>query len=111
MEKTSEKEKSFRFGDWGPKYLINGPRWEGGFVVFHPGQKLGKHYHNEVEETFIFIEGSPKIIINDVEYRAQPGDVFRIEPKESHDIINDTQQTTKALFIKCPYIPKDKVSL
>lgn len=111
MEKLNEKDKEYRFGTWGAKYLINGPFWEGGFVLFYPGQTLGKHYHNEVEETFIFLEGTPKIIINDIEYRVSPGDVFRISPTESHDIINDTDKPTKALFIKCPYKPTDKVSL
>lgn len=110
MEKLNEKDKEFRFGDSGPKYLINGPKWEGGIVVFKPGQKLGKHYHKEVEETFIFLEGSPKIIINDKEYRVSQGDVFRLEPQETHDIINDTNKVMKAIFIKCPYLPKDKIT-
>ncbi|MCX7940368.1 MAG: cupin domain-containing protein, partial [Endomicrobia bacterium] len=72
MQKLNEKEKPFRKGDSGPKYLINGPRWEGGFVVFKPGEQLGTHYHNEVEETFIFLEGKGKIYINDVEYQIEP---------------------------------------
>lgn len=111
MEKTNENEKQFRFGDWGPKYLVNGPNWDGGIILLKPGQTLGKHYHNKVEETFIFLEGSPKIIINDIEHRVKVGDVFKIDPKETHDIINDTESVTKAFFIKCPYLPQDKVSL
>ncbi len=111
MEKFNEKDKPFRKGDSGPKYFVNGPYWEGGIVVFKPGEKLGAHYHNEVEETFYFIEGRCKIYINDVEYQAEPGDVFRIAAKEKHDIFNDTDSPVKAVFIKSPYLPHDKVSV
>ena len=54
MERVNEKEKEFRFGDSGPKYLFRGPKHEWGIVVLKPGQTLGAHYHNEVEETFTF---------------------------------------------------------
>ena len=110
MEKLNEKDREFRGGDSGPKYLIRGPKWEGGIIVFKPGQKLGKHYHNDVEETFYFLEGSPLMVINDKEMRVTPGDVFRIEPKETHNIINDTQKDTRIIFIKCPYLPEDKIN-
>jgi len=43
-------------------------------------------------------------------FRVEPGDAFRIEAKEKHDIINDTQENMRAIFIKCPYLPEDKVS-
>ncbi len=110
MEKVNEQELEFRHGDHGPKYLIRGPKWEGGIIVFKPGQTLGRHYHNEVEETFYFLEGSPKIIINDKDIRVKPGDVFRIDPGEAHNIVNDTPNDMRAVFIKCPCLPKDKVS-
>jgi len=44
-----------------------------------------------------------------VEYQAELGDAFRIEPKERHDILNDTDEPIKMVFIKSPYLPKDKV--
>ena len=109
MERINEKEKQFRSGDSGPKYLIRGPKWEGGIVVFNPGQELGVHYHREVEETFYFLAGAGKIIIDDVEYRISPGDVFRLVPGEKHNIVNDTDKGIRAVFVKCPYLPDDKV--
>lgn len=110
MERVNEKEKQFRHGDSGPKYLVRGPKWEGGIVLFKPGQQLGAHYHKEVEETFYFLSGSGKIIINDQEYRISPGDVYRLEPGEKHNIVNDTDEEIRAVFVKCPYLPEDKVS-
>lgn len=110
MERSIEQEKEFRFGDSGTKYIFQGPRIEWGILVLKPGQTLGAHYHNEVEETFYFQEGNPKMVINDISYQAQQGYAFRIEPKEKHDIINDTQENSRAIFIKYPYIKGDKVS-
>ena len=111
MERVNESEKEFRFQDHGPKYLVRGPKHEWGIIVFHPGQELGAHYHDEVEETFFFLEGEPKVLIDDAEYRVRTGDAFRIEPKEKHNIVNDTDSPTRIIFIKCPYLPKDKTAL
>ena len=111
MERVNENEKEFRFKDSGPKYLFRGPKHEWGIIVFHPGQELGPHYHDEVEETFYFLEGEPKVVVDDVEYRVKVGDAFRIEPKEKHNIINDTPEPLKAVFIKSPYNPTDKVDV
>lgn len=109
MEKANDQEKEFRHGDWGPKYMFRGPNIDWGIIVIKPGESLKPHYHNEVEETFYFIEGTPKIIVEDTDYRVKVGDAFRIEPKERHDVINDTKENVKAIMLKYPYLPKDKV--
>lgn len=109
MKKVNEYQLSFRKGDSGPKYLFRGPHTDWGIIILKPGETLGRHYHNEVEETFYFIEGTPIIKINETEYRTEIGDAFLIEPKEIHDIINDTQVPVKVIFIKYPYLPEDKV--
>lgn len=109
MEKINEKEIKFRDGDSGPKYLIKGPFWDGGIILLKPGQAIGAHFHNKVEETFYFFEGSGKILVNDVAYTIQPGDVYRINPGEKHDIVNKSKEVIRCLFIKCPYLPDDRV--
>jgi len=50
-------------------------------------------------------------VVNRKQYRAVAGDVFRLEPDESHNIINDTEADTHIIFIKCPYLPGDKIEL
>ena len=40
-----EKEKDYRFGDSGPKYLMKGPRSNFAVVRFNPGQDFPAHYH------------------------------------------------------------------
>jgi quercetin dioxygenase-like cupin family protein len=111
MDRVNEAERTDRGGDSGVKYLLRGPRIDWGVILLLPGEQLGAHYHNEVEETFYFVRGGGKVSANETEYRAVCGDVFRMGPLESHDILNDTDQPAKVVFIKCPYLPDDKVSL
>jgi quercetin dioxygenase-like cupin family protein len=111
MELVNESECEFRHGDHGPKYLFRGPKFEWGVIVFKPGQELGRHCHNEVEEHFYILEGAPKMIVDDQEFRMKPGDVMRLEAPECHNIINDTDEDIRMVFIKCPYLPTDKVEM
>ena len=110
MERVNENEQVFRKGDSGPKYMMRGPNIDWGIIVLKPGEKMGVHGHNEVEETFYFIQGAPTIIVNDAPYDVKEGDAFRLEPQEKHDIHNDTDSPVKLVFIKCPYLPEDKIS-
>ncbi|MGB9642725.1 MAG: cupin domain-containing protein [Candidatus Ratteibacteria bacterium] len=110
MKKTSESIEKFRKGDSGPKYLFRGPHCEWGIIVLKPGEKMGAHGHNSVVEDFFFLEGSPNIIVSGQQQRVFPGDAVRVESGEAHDIINDTQQQVKLVFIKAPYLPDDKYS-
>ncbi|AEE96996.1 cupin domain-containing protein [Mahella australiensis] len=109
MQLVNEYDLSFRNGDSGPKYLFRGPNIDWGVLLLKPGETLGKHYHNHVEETFYFMKGIPVINVNDVEYHVKEGDAFRVEPGDTHDIINDTDESVKLVFIKYPYAPEDKV--
>ncbi len=111
MQRVNEHEGQFRNGDSGVKYMFRGPRIDWGVIRFLPGQQLGLHYHDEVEETFYFPEGTPLMWIDGHEYRVQAGDAFRIEPKEHHNIINDTNAPVDLIFIKSVYRPQDKVDV
>ena len=109
MQKVSEGDLEYRHGKSGPKYLFRGPNLDWGVLVLLPGESLGLHHHEQVEETFYFLEGNPKVLVNEQEYQAEVGDAFRIEAQDKHDIVNDTEGAVKMVFIKYPYLPKDKV--
>jgi quercetin dioxygenase-like cupin family protein len=109
VQKVSEGEFQFRHGNSGPKYLFRGPNIDWGVLVLLPGESLGLHHHEKVEETFYFLEGSSKVYVNGQEYQAKAGDAFRMEAQDKHDIVNDTDGPVKMVFIKYPYLPKDKV--
>jgi quercetin dioxygenase-like cupin family protein len=110
MEKVNEYEKEYREGDHGVKYMFRGPRTDWGVILMLPDDRLGAHFHQEVEETFYLVEGTVKFYVNEQEYQATAGDAFRLEPEDRHDIWNDSDEPAKFVFIKCPYLPQDKVT-
>jgi mannose-6-phosphate isomerase-like protein (cupin superfamily) len=110
MQHANEKDLEYRDGDSGVKYLMRGPKIDWGVVLLLPDQTLGQHYHREVEETFYVVEGAATFVVNGSQIPAGVGDVFRMEATDQHDIINDSGAPVKLVFIKCPYLPKDKVN-
>jgi len=109
MQRVNEREKEYRGGDWGVKYLMRGPKLDWGVILLKPGQTMGGHGHREVEETFFFIQGAAKMVVDGVEYPAVEGDAFRVEAPERHDIVNDSEADVKVVFVKTPYLPEDKI--
>ncbi|MHA1271533.1 MAG: cupin domain-containing protein [Candidatus Helarchaeota archaeon] len=112
MDYKNENDLEFRDGKpTGVKYIFRGPKIDWGILILGKGEKLNKHYHNEVEETFYFISGSCRMFVDDTEIITRPGDAIRVDPKEKHSMINENDTPVKMVFIKCPYIPDDKINL
>ncbi len=111
MEQVKESEKEFRGGKSGVKYLFRGPKIDWGVILLLPGERLGGHYHKEVEETFYVLEGQATAYVGDIQQRLVAGDAIRLEAPEHHNIVNEGDQPLKMVFIKCPYLPQDKVDL
>lgn len=63
---VDEKDREYRFGDSGPKYLMKGPRMNFAVVQFMPGQDFKAHYHNIMEEDFYILEGEIDIVVDGV---------------------------------------------
>lgn len=111
MQKINSNDIQWSWGDSGVKYVMQGPHVEWGVLKMKPGQSskdYGKHVHHEVEETFYFLQGTPLFVIDGVEHRVKPGDAYRVEAHEAHDVINDTGEDLVAIFIKYPYNPADR---
>lgn len=109
MEIVHEQERAFREGDWGIKYLFRGPRLDCGIVYLKPGTSMGAHYHREVEETFIILEGKGVLKLNGQSIPVEAGMSFRVEPGERHDLCA-SESFLRGIFVKVPYLPEDKVS-
>ncbi|MBN1216669.1 MAG: cupin domain-containing protein [Candidatus Lokiarchaeota archaeon] len=79
--------------------------------MLKPGEMMGEksHGHNIVDETFYFIKGNGVMIVDDQEYNATEGSIFLIEPREMHNIRNDSENPIKIIFIKGDYKPDDKI--
>jgi mannose-6-phosphate isomerase-like protein (cupin superfamily) len=111
MKLVNEHDLEYRNRDSGPKYLFRGPGHEWGIILFHAGQALGAHRHQQVEEVFYFERGAPLLVVDGHEHRVREGDAVQLEAGEAHDIINDTDGDVRIIFIKCPYLPDDKVAV
>jgi quercetin dioxygenase-like cupin family protein len=111
MQYANERDLPYRDGDSGVKYLMRGPNIDWGLIRIPPGGHLGGHYHEQVEETFYVLAGEGLLTVNGQLHTAHPGDVFRLEPRDTHDIANPTGAPLDLVFIKSPYAPEDKVNL
>ncbi len=111
MQHVNERDLAYRDGDSGVKYLMRGPNIDWGLIRILPGDHLGAHLHQRVEETFYVLAGEGVLTANGEPYDARPGDVFRLDPRDSHDIANSGIEPLELVFIKCPYAPEDKVNL
>ncbi|NHI93880.1 MAG: cupin domain-containing protein [Candidatus Lokiarchaeota archaeon] len=111
MKVINENDIEYRDGDSGAKYLIRGPLLDWGLILYKPGQSLGEHYHEKTEETFYILEGTPTFVINGKKMKMKSGDAFRLDMKVKHNILNESKENCKILFIKTPYYPEDKVSV
>ena len=112
MKIVNENDLEFRGGaKSGAKYMVRGPLIDWGIILYNPNQKLGEHYHEKTEETFYILEGTPTFVIDGENIKMKPGDAFRLDMKVKHDIINESNEDCKILFIKTPYFPDDKISV
>ncbi len=110
MKQVNEKDFQYRGGNSGVKYLMRGPSIDWGLIQLNTGEKMAEkaHGHNLLDETFYFVEGDGVMIVNDKEFGGSEGSVFLVDPKEMHNIRNDSQKSIKIVFIKGDYKPDDK---
>ena len=106
-----EKDREYRFGDSGPKYLMKGPRMNFAVVQFQPGQDFKAHYHNVMEENFFILEGKVDVVVDGVVNRLSPGQMIHIEPGEIHYVINPYDVPVKMISVLAPYTDPDKVNV
>lgn len=108
MYVVDEKDREYRFGDSGPKYLMKGPRSNFAIVQFQPGQDFPAHYHNIMEENFYILEGEIDIVVDGTIFHLTPGQMIHIEPKEVHYCINNYDKPIKMVSTLAPFQEVDK---
>lgn len=112
MELTKTTNAEFRFGEFGPGYVMRGPRTDFGVVQLRPGDDASNHYHAQIEETFTVLEGQATVWIDcQQSYELNVGDIVRCDPGEMHYFVNNSDVVFRALFVKAPYDPKDGVQV
>jgi quercetin dioxygenase-like cupin family protein len=102
MFHLNESERTFRNGDSGPKYLMQGPRANFGIVRLNPGDVMAAHLHRT----------NPTFVIEGEELGAAPGDFIHVEPGESHEISNRGDAPCLFTIVTDPFVEGgDKVLL
>lgn len=105
-------EADYRFGEYGPGYLIRGPRTDFGVVRLRPGDDASNHYHSAIEETFVVLEGTSTVWVDcERNHELNVGDVVSLEPGEMHYFVNHSDAPFRALFVKAPFDPADGVQV
>lgn len=107
----NENEREYRFGDSGPKYLMQGPRMNFAIVQFQAGEDFKAHLHNIMEENFYILEGEIDIVVDGVVHSMKQGDFIHIEPGETHYVINHSDAPIKMISTLAPYQASDKVEI
>jgi quercetin dioxygenase-like cupin family protein len=108
---VDEKEKEYRFGDSGPKYLMQGPRSNFSIVQFMPGQDFRAHYHEVMEENFYILEGTVIIVVDNVPHTLSVGQMIHIEPHEVHYVINKSSSPIRMVSTLAPFQKTDKIEV
>jgi len=106
-----EKEKEYRFGDSGPKYLMQGPRMNFALVQFMPGQDFKAHYHEVMEENFFILEGTVTITVDGKPNTLNSGQFIHIEPGEVHYLKNESNAVVRMTACLAPFKEGDKVEV
>ena len=106
-----EKEREYRFGDSGLKYLMRGPRSNFAVVKFNPGQDFPAHYHEIMEENFYVLEGKIDIYVDDKKVTLSKGQFIHIEPNEVHYVKNPYDEPVVMVSTLAPFEEKDKIGV
>lgn len=102
----------YRFGEWGPAYLMRKESFELGVVALRPGDRMENHLHEHCDESFVVLEGECTLWVDRVERcTMRAGDVFSCDPGEEHYLVNEHDAVCRFVFFKTPPSPGDTVAV
>jgi len=111
MKNANGLRADYRFGEWGPAYLIRGEAAEMGVLLLRPGDAMENHYHEHCDESFIVLEGECELWIDcKDQYTMRFGDVYQSQPREMHYLVNESDADFRCIFIKTPASPGDTIT-
>jgi len=112
VEHRRLEDTEFRLGEFGPGYVIRGPRTDLGLVRLRPGDDASNHFHAAIEETFVVLEGHATLWVDGRRnFALSVGDVYQMQPGEQHYFVNEGDVEFRALFVKAPFDPEDGVQV
>ncbi|MCH9769748.1 MAG: cupin domain-containing protein [Gammaproteobacteria bacterium] len=66
------------------------------------GKQSKKHYHPKFEESYYILLGQARMVVDEIEKIVKPGDIVVIEPKQWHQIFNESTESLHFLAICSP---------
>jgi quercetin dioxygenase-like cupin family protein len=80
-----------------------GPIFTGGLHFYEPGEVSHageeRHVHEDHYEIFIGLQGKGRLEIEGQGYQFGIGDIFLVEPGESHHVVADSEEPIVLLWI------------
>lgn len=111
MYTIDEKEKEYRHGNHGPKYLMKGPYSNFGIVALLPGETVSGHVHKIMEENFYILSGTVQFEVDGNKVVLTEGQFIHLDPGEGHIVSNPSDETAQMIVTAAPYADGDKYSL
>ena len=56
------------------------------------GRSFQRHYHEDMQEVFVICQGQVVVTVDDKQDRLQAGDAILIDPREVHQMTNESDQ-------------------
>lgn len=96
-------DATFRYGIWGPSYLLDSETCRIGIVRLRPGDEVENHLHEQSNESFIVISGKAELWVNRSKRAALvEGDVAQCVVGSEHYLKAVGNEDFVAYFIKSP---------
>lgn len=89
--------------------LGNAEKHSVGHVVVLKGFSTNKHYHPQAEETYYFIRGTGKMIINEKEVKVKAGDAVLILPNETHQLFAEENEVEAIVICAPAFEPENTI--
>lgn len=111
MKNANALNADYRFGEWGPAYLVQGESADFGVLLLRPGDAMENHFHEHCDEAFVVLEGECELWIDCQERHVMRfGDVYQSQPGEMHYLVNNSDADFRCIFIKTPASPGDTIA-
>jgi mannose-6-phosphate isomerase-like protein (cupin superfamily) len=77
-------------------------------VSIPSAKSVPPHYHKVSEETYFFLKGEGRMVVDDEERAVSEGDAVLIKPRQIHHLYNDGTETLEFVAISGPaWVPDD----
>jgi mannose-1-phosphate guanylyltransferase len=96
---------------WGLFSIIDqGSNYKIKKIILEPKSEISLQYHNFRSEYWFVLTGSPIIILGDHETKLKPGETIKIEKKQTHQLINKSNNVVEIIEIQYgKYLEEDDI--